>query len=94
MAQATAMTILQRTIINSIKYVLFMINHIRRKNPIKKFINESINSIKEMLLIKKKLQKIENMIKYEKYKYKKTELILAQNTDHFFLNGKAIDQRR
>ena len=94
MAQPNAAMILQKTIINGIKFVIFMFHHYQKKNPLRQIIKDAITSIRDVCMMKKKLEKIENMIKYEKYKYKKTELILAQNTEHFFLNGRTINQQR
>ena len=41
-----------------------------------------------------KLKKIQYRINYEKYKLKKTELILAQNSEHVFLKGRSLNQTR
>ena len=46
------------------------------------------------MTVKQKIKKIENRINYEKYKLKKTELILAQNSEHVFLKGRSLNQTR
>ena len=71
-----------------------MVAYMKKKNPIKKFLNDTLIYFKDLVTVKKRLQKIQNMVRYEQYKYKKTELILAQNTQHFFLSGRSINQTR
>ncbi len=58
------------------------------------FITSTTSAIQELLTIKKKLKNIERRIYYEKYKLKKTELILAQNSEHLFLKGRSLNQTR
>ena len=67
---------------------------LKKRNPIKIFFNEIIGQIKELATIKKKLKNIQYRINYEKYKLKKTELILAQNSEHVFLKGRSLNQTR
>ena len=94
MAQANAAQALQMQIHRIIGFVSFMISYMKKKNPIKKTLSQSIAYVKELASMKRKLKKIKNMIQYEQYKYKKTEMILAQNREHFFLNGRTINQTR
>ena len=94
MATPNAATALQLQIHKAIGFVTFMISYMRKKNPIKRVLSDSIAYVKELASMKRKLKKIQNMINYEKYKYKKTELILAQNQEHFFLSGRSINQTR
>ena len=94
MAKQASLTILLVQYQQFVGYCRFIITFIKKKNPIKKCITSIISSIKELMTVNKKLQKIQKAINVEKYKYKKTELILAQNTDHFFVAGRTIDQRR
>lgn len=68
--------------------------YIRKNNPIKKLVNQTVATFTELASIKKKLKKIEYRINYEKYKLKKTELILAQNSEHVFLRGRSLNQTR
>ncbi len=94
MANASPAAAIQLQIHKMIGFVNFMFVYMKKKNPIKMCINSTISYIKELAGMQKKLKKIQNMINYEKYKYKKTELILAQNTQHYFLNGRSINQTR
>ena len=72
----------------------FVIAFIRKKAKPMASIAEAITSFQELLSLKKKLKKIEYRINYEKYKLKKTELILAQNQDHVFIKGRKLNQTR
>lgn len=68
--------------------------YLKKNNPIKKIVNQVVTTFTELTTIKKKLKKIEYRINYEKYKLKKTELILAQNSEHVFLRGRSLNQTR
>ena len=94
LAKASPAAAIQLQIHKAIGFINFMFVYIKKKNPIKMCINSTITYIKELATMQKKLKKIKNLINYEKYKYKKTELILAQNTEHFFLTGRSINQTR
>ncbi|MBQ4124113.1 hypothetical protein IJD44_10420 [bacterium] len=75
-------------------FLVYARAYIKKNNPIKKFIEKSVATFNELTTIKKKLKKIEYRINYERYKLKKTELILAQNSEHLFLRGRSINQTR
>lgn len=94
MAKSGAAALLQFKIQKIIGFLNFTIVFLKKKNPIKVFIKNIVENAKEIALANKKLKKIQDAIIMEKYKYKKTELILAQNSDHFFVAGRKIDQRR
>ena len=67
---------------------------LKKKNPIKMAIVQTIAYFQELFSLKQKLKKIQYRINYEKYKLKKTELILAQNSEHVFLKGRSLNQTR
>lgn len=75
-------------------FLVFTQSYLKKNNPIKKLIEKTVATYKELTSLKKKLKKIEYRINYEKYKLKKTELILAQNSDHLFLRGRSLNQTR
>ena len=85
---------LQITIKRLINFIGFTKAYMRKNNPIKKIISQLIEAYTELTTMKKKLKRIENRINYERYKLKKTELILAQNSDHLFLRGRSLDSTR
>ena len=68
--------------------------YLKKKNPIKLFVINTVTYIKDLASVKQKLKRIEYRINYEKYKLKKTELILAQNSEHVFLKGRQLNQTR
>lgn len=72
----------------------FVLAFIRKKAKPLESIMQAINSFQELFSLKQKLKKIQYRINYEKYKLKKTELILAQNQDHVFIKGRKLNQIR
>ncbi|MCD7879728.1 MAG: hypothetical protein LUG16_07340 [Candidatus Gastranaerophilales bacterium] len=94
MAKPTASQVLQLHISRFKNFLSFTKVYLKKHNPIKLCIAQSKAYIQELLTVKKKLKKIEYRINYEKYKLKKTELILAQNCDHVFLKGRSLNQTR
>lgn len=68
--------------------------YLKKSNPIKAAIVNTFTYLKEMSTVKRKLKNLEYRINYEKYKLKKTELILAQNSEHVFLKGRQLNQTR
>ena len=76
-------------------FMTFFIAFWQRRNPIKSCIKDTIMYFQELFSLKQKLKKIEYRINYERYKLKKTELILAQNSEHIFLQGgRKLNQTR
>lgn len=94
MAASQAMTSLQVHINRLRNFLNFTKAYLKKNNPIKLAISQTITSIHELLTVKDKLKKIRYRISYERYKMKKTELILAQNADHVFLKGRQLNQTR
>ena len=94
MAEPTAKATLQLHINRVRNFLNFTRAFLKKNNPIKIFIASTLAYIKEIATVKQKLKKIEYRINYEKYKLKKTELILAQNSEHVFLKGRSLNQTR
>ena len=72
----------------------FTVAFLKKNNPVKMMIEGTTTYVQELLTMNKKLTRIQNRINYERYKLKKTELILAQNSEHVFLKGRSINQTR
>ena len=72
----------------------FTISYLRRNNPVKLMISGTKEYFQNLFSMNVKLERIKNRINYERYKLKKTELILAQNSEHVFLKGRSINQTR
>lgn len=94
MAKKTAAATLQLHINRVINFLNFTKAFLKKNNPIKIFITSILTYIKDLATIRQKIKKIEYRINYEKYKLKKTELILAQNSEHVFLKGRSLNQTR
>ncbi len=94
MAKPTMAATLQTHIKRIINFLNFTKAYLKKNNPVKKFLVGSKTYFQELIGVKQKLKKIKNRINYEKYKLKKTELILAQNTEHVFLRGRSLNQTR
>ena len=94
MAKPTAAATIQLHIKRLINFWGFTKVYLKKNNPVKILVNGIITYFKELSGIKKKLKNINNRINYEKYKLKKTELILAQNSEHVFIKGRSLNQTR
>lgn len=94
MAKPTAAATLQVNIKRCLNFLNYLRAYLKKKNPVKMAIQGTVTYINELLNVKKKLKKIEYRINYERYKLKKTELILAQNSEHVFLRGRSLNQTR
>lgn len=94
MAKPTAAATLQLHINRFRNFFNYLQAYLKKTNPIKMFVTNTVTYINELLNVKKKLKKIEYRINYERYKLKKTELILAQNSEHVFLRGRSLNQTR
>lgn len=94
MAKPTTAAVLQLNIVRLKNFLNFTKAFLKKKNPVKMFITQSVTYIKNLVTVKEKIRNIERRITFEKYKLKKTELILAQNSEHLFLKGRSINQTR
>ena len=94
MANSQTMATLQVHINRIRNFLNFTKAFLKKRNPIKLFLTEFIASVKDLCTVKTKLKKIKFRINYERYKLKKTELILAQNSEHVFLKGRQLNQTR
>lgn len=91
---STTAAVLQENKKKFINYLSFVFAYLRKNaKPMDSF-KQILNSLQELLSINKMKKKIAYRINYEKYKLKKTELILAQNQDHVFIKGRKLNQIR
>lgn len=93
-AKPSASAILELHIRQMRNFMGFTVAFLKKKNPIKLMIEGTTAYFQNLLTINQKLTRINNRINYERYKLKKTELILAQNSEHVFLKGRQINQTR
>ncbi len=94
MAKASASSAIELQIRQMKNFMGFTVAFLKKRNPVK-LLKEGVTAyIQNLLTVNQKLTRIQNRINYERYKLKKTELILAQNSEHVFLKGRQINQTR
>lgn len=94
MARPNAAATLQLQFNRLRNFLNFTKAFLKKKNPIKMAVQSAKTYFQELFTVNQKLKKIQYRINYEKYKLKKTELILAQNSEHVFLKGRSLNQTR
>lgn len=67
---------------------------IRRKNPLKMFAQEFVETIKDFLTMNKKLRMSRYRLNYHRHQLNKMESLIAENNDHVFLKGRNINEVR
>ena len=72
----------------------FLIYYFIRKNPIKEMATSIVEGIKDFLTVKKKLKIAQYRLNYHRHQLQKMEQLIAENSDHQFLKGSNIDQKR
>jgi hypothetical protein len=65
-----------------------------RNNPIQAMINSIVEGVKDFLTVKKKLRMAQYRLNYHRHQLNKMEQLIAENSQHSFLNGANIDQKR
>ena len=75
-------------------FLIYSKNYFIRKNPIKEFCSSVSESIKDFLTVKKKLKIAQYRLNYHRHQFQKMEQLIAENSEHNFLKGSNIDQRR
>lgn len=94
MQKVAMLTPLQVQLNRMIDYFGYMGRFLKKKKPIQTCVKNIIEYFKNLLSLSEKKRKIIQRVNYEKYMLKKTELILAQNSEHVFLRGKSVNQIR
>lgn len=75
-------------------FLLYTRNYIIRKNPIMALSESIVEGIKDFLTIKKKLKMAQYRLNYHRHQLQKMEQLIAENSDHNFLKGSNLDQKR
>lgn len=75
-------------------FLLYTKNYIIRKNPILMLSETIVEGIKDFLTIKKKLKMAQYRLNYHRHQLQKMEQLIAENSDHSFLKGSNLDQKR
>jgi hypothetical protein len=75
-------------------FLLYTKNYIIRTNPLKTMSESIVEGIKDFLTIKKKLKMAQYRLNYHQHQLQKMEQLIAENSDHNFLKGSNLDQKR
>lgn len=67
---------------------------LRRKNPLKAFLQEFVGTIKDFLTMNKKLRMSRYRLSYHRHQLHKMESLIAENNEHTFLRGRNINEVR
>ncbi len=65
-----------------------------RKNPLKAFLQEFVETIKDFLTMNKKLKMSRYRLNYHSHQLHKMESLIAENNQHSFLKGQNINEVR
>jgi len=76
------------------EFLMYSKNYIIRTNPIQAFCNSLVEGIKDFLTIKKKLKMAQYRLNYHRHQLNKMEQLIAENSQHSFLKGTNLDQKR
>lgn len=77
-----------------VDFLIYTKNYFIRKNPIQGIINSVVESVKDFLTVKKKLKMAQYRLNYHRHQLQKMEQLIAENSEHSFLKGSHLDQRR
>lgn len=75
-------------------FLMYTRNYLIRNNPIQAIANSIVEGIKDFLTVKKKLRMAQYRLNYHRHQLNKMEQLIAENSQHSFLNGANIDQKR
>ena len=75
-------------------FLIYTKNYIIRRNPIMALSESIVEGIKDFLTIKKKLKMAQYRLNYHRHQLQKMEQLIAENSEHNFLKGSNLDQKR
>lgn len=75
-------------------FLIYTKNYFIRKNPIQSIVNSIMESVKDFLTVKKKLKMAQYRLNYHTRQLQKMEQLIAENSQHNFLKGSQLDQKR
>lgn len=75
-------------------FLIYAKNYFIRKNPIQTLVTSITEGIKDFLTVKKKLKMAQYRLNYHTHQFHKMEQLIAENSQHNFLKGANLDQRR
>ena len=77
-----------------LEFLMYTKNYVIRKNPIQSMISSMVAGVKDFLTVKKKLKMAQYRLNYHRHQLNKMEQLIAENSQHNFLKGTNIDQKR
>ncbi len=75
-------------------FLIYTKNYFIRKSPVQAIANSVVEGIKDFLTIRKKLKMAQYRLNYHRYQLNKMEQLIAENSQHNFLKGANLDQKR
>ena len=75
-------------------FLIYTKNYMIRKNPVQSMTNSFVEGIKDFLTVKKKLRMAQYRLNYHRHQLNKMEQLIAENSQHNFLKGSNLDQKR
>lgn len=77
-----------------VDFLIYTKNYFIRKNPIQGIVNSVVEGVKDFLTVKKKLKMAQYRLNYHRHQLQKMEQLIAENSEHSFLKGAHLDQKR
>lgn len=77
-----------------VDFLIYTKNYFIRKNPIHGIVNSVVEGVKDFLTVKKKLKMAQYRRNYHRHQLQKMEQLIAENSEHSFLKGSHLDQKR
>lgn len=77
-----------------LQYINYSINFLKRQDFSKLFKTKFLTSVKEFLTLYKKAKMAKFRVSYQQYQLAKMEKMIAKSNEHFFLNGKHLNEKR
>ncbi|MBR1424385.1 hypothetical protein IJ579_02340 [bacterium] len=75
-------------------FLMYTRNYLIRNNPVQTVLKGIIEGLKDFLTVKKKLKMAQYRLNYHKHQLQKMEQLIAENSQHNFLKGAHLDQKR
>ena len=75
-------------------FLIYTKNYFIRKNPLQSVTASIVDGIKDFLTVKKKLRMAQYRLNYHRHQLNKMEQLIAENSQHSFLKGSNLDQKR
>ena len=85
---------LEQYIKRIVDFLIYTKNYFIRKNPIQGIVNSVVEGVKDFLTVKKKLKMAQYRLNYHRHQLQKMEQLIAENSEHSFLKGSHLDQKR